>query len=90
MAEVNKLKIGHVAGFVKATPNNDGSTTFRVGPKVEGQKFTLSESSPFMQKLKHAKRALVRFQVDGKNPTILVVIEEPSGRLISQYNADMA
>ena len=75
---------------MKATPNKDGSTTFRVGSKTGGQRFTLSKRDFFFLKLSGARRALVQFKVGEKNPTILLVLEEPTGRLISQYNAGMA
>lgn len=90
MAEIKKPQVSHVSGFVKTTPNNDGSTTFRVGSKVGGQRFTLSSGNPFFQKLSGAQRVLVRFLADGKNPTILLVLEEPTGRLIAQYNMGIA
>lgn len=90
MATTATPRVSHVSGSVKATQNKDGSTTFRVGRKEEGQRFTISAKSPFFSKLNNSSHVLVRFQADGRNPTILLVLEEPSGRLIRQYTADMA
>lgn len=82
MAEINKPKIGHVAGFVKGkTLNKDNSITF----KVAGQKFILSEKDAFVGQLRNAERALISFEITGKNPKILLVLTEPSARLIRQH-----
>lgn len=90
MADIANPRVSHVSGPVRVIRNKDGSTTFRVGSKPGGQRFTLSKKSPFFEKLNNARRALVRFQADGRNPTILLVLENPSGRLITQYNSGVA
>lgn len=90
MVDLVNPRVSLVSGKVKVTKNKDGSTTFRVGGKIGGQRFTLSKKSPFFEKLNNARRALVRFRLDGRNPTIVLVLENPTGRLINQYNSDDA
>lgn len=81
MAEIGKPRVGHVAGFVKGpTQNKDNSVTF----KVSGQKFVLSKSNNFVEELEKANRALIRFE-EGRNPKIILVLAEPTARLIRQY-----
>ena len=82
MAEMNKPTISHVAGFVMGpTQNRDNSVTF----KIAGQRFTLSKKNDFVEMLCDAKRALVRFEAISKNPRIILVIPNPSTKLIRHY-----
>ena len=85
MAEINKPRISHVAGFVKGpTLNKDKSMTFRVAQR----RFTIKVGSEFAEMLLDAHRALVRFEDVGKNPKILLVLPNPTERLIRQYNEE--
>jgi hypothetical protein len=85
MAEITKPTTACVAGFVKGPiENRDGSVTFKVAGKY-GQRFVLASKSEFAEMLRDARRALVRFEVLRKNPRILLIIPNPSDRLIRQY-----
>lgn len=90
MATVNEIKKACVTGFVKKPRDNkDGSLTFRIGKKGEGRTFTLSASNKHAIMLLGAKRALVQYEVSGsKNPKVLVVVSEPSGRTTHHFNRE--
>jgi hypothetical protein len=85
MAETKLTEVRQscVAGFVKGGKSNkDKSVTFWVAKK----RFVVAENSIFAPMLRHAKRALIRYDAgESKNPKINLVFINPSVKLIRDY-----
>jgi hypothetical protein len=90
MVTTNEVKKACVAGLVKKPKDNkDGSVTFRIGKKDGGKSFTVASGSKYALMLMGANRALVQYEVsESKNPKIVAVISEPSGKTIHHFNRE--
>lgn len=75
-----------VVGAVKFRLNRDNSVTFTIAGK-SGKRFTLAKDSKHAQTLFRARRAIVRYEDSGRNPRVLLVLENPTGYLISQHTS---